>query len=109
MPWAFAEAKKRRAKAFFFLGDLEITSAIDKRVLPELAQLGDIPFYPAMGNHEVETVGIFRLPKAESELKVRKFKNEFLTAPAINLSPFLDTLVYSVDLKAESTSLFWTM
>src|SRR5713226_2797690 len=81
VPWAFEEAKRRGAKAFFFLGDLEITSAIEKRFLPQLAILGDIPFYPAMGNHEVETLGIVRLPKSESQLKVKKFKEEFLTTP----------------------------
>jgi Calcineurin-like phosphoesterase len=98
VPWAFREAKMRGAKAFFFLGDLEITSAIDKSFLPQLADLGDIPFYPAMGNHEVETLGIVRLPKSDSQVKVKKFKEEFLTAPGIHLAPFLDTAVYSVDL-----------
>lgn len=96
--WAFKEAKRRGAKAFFFLGDLELTSAIDKRFLPQLADLGDIPFYPAMGNHEVETFGIVRLPKSESLLKVRRFKEEFLAAPGVNLAPLTDTVVYSVDL-----------
>ena len=99
VPWAFEEAKRRGAKAFFFLGDLEITSAIEKRFLPQLAILGDIPFYPTMGNHEVETLGIVRLPKSESQLKVKKFKEEFLTIPGINLAPFRDEVVYSVDLE----------
>jgi 3',5'-cyclic AMP phosphodiesterase CpdA len=98
MPWAFAEAKRRGAKAFLFLGDLEITAAIDKRALPELAQLGNIPVYPVIGNHEIETLGIIRLPKAETELKVKKFEKEFLTVPDIHLAPFSDTAVYSVDL-----------
>jgi len=96
--WAFKEAKRRGAKAFFFLGDLEVTSAIDKRFLPQLADLADIPFYPAVGNHEIETFGIYRLPKPESLLKVRRFKEEFLTTPGVNLAPLDDTVVYSVDL-----------
>ena len=37
----------------------------------------DIPFYPVIGNHEVEAFGIVRLPKWESERKVREFKKEF--------------------------------
>lgn len=99
VPWAFKEAKRRGARAFFFLGDLEITSAIAKRFVPQLADLGDIPFYPAIGNHEVETFGIVRLPKSESQRKVKKFKEEFLTALGVNIAPFLDTVVYSVDLE----------
>src|SRR5262249_42212264 len=31
VPWAFTEAKRRGAQGFLFLGDLEITSAMDKR------------------------------------------------------------------------------
>ena len=100
VPWAFKEAKRRGAKAFFFLGDLELTSAIEKRFQPHLADLGDIPFFPVMGNHEVETFGIVRLPKSESQLKVKRFKEEFLTAPGVNLAPSFDTVVYSVDLES---------
>jgi 3',5'-cyclic AMP phosphodiesterase CpdA len=99
VPWAFQEAKRRGAKAFFFLGDLEITSAIDKRFLPALKDLGDIPFYPAIGNHEVETFGIVKLPLLDGQRKVKKFKDEFLTARGITLAPFPDTVVYSVDLE----------
>ena len=98
VPWAFREAKKWGAKAFFFLGDLELTSAIDKRFLPELGDLGGIPFYPAMGNHEVETFGILRLSKSESQERVKKFKDEFLTAHGVNLAHLPDTVVYSVNL-----------
>ena len=98
VPWAFKEAKSRGAKAFFFLGDLELTSAIDKHFLPQLADLADIAFYPAVGNHEVETFGIVRLPTSESLLKVRRFKEEFLTGAGVNLAPLADTVVYSVDL-----------
>ena len=99
MPWAFDQAKKRGAKAFFFLGDLEITSEIDKHAVAELKDLGDVPFYPVVGNHEVETFGIVRLPKEESHRKVSKFKDEFLSGSAINLAPFRDTAVYSVDVE----------
>jgi len=99
MLWAFDQAKKRGAKAFLFLGDLEITPAIEKHSVAELRDLGDIPFYPTIGNHEVETLGIVRLSKQESQLRVRKFKEEFVPARGVNLAPFLDTVVYSVDLE----------
>src|SRR5882762_8871326 len=49
LPWAFKEAKMRAAKAFFFLGDLEITRSLDMRIAPKLADLGAVPFYPLMG------------------------------------------------------------
>lgn len=98
LPWSFKEAKRRGARAFFFLGDLELTEAIDKRFLPELAELGNIPFYPAIGNHEVDTFGILRDRNSESLKKVEKFKKEFhLTDPGVNLAPFPGTVVYSVD------------
>lgn len=98
LAWSFKEARRRGAKAFFFLGDLEITSTIDKRMVPELAELGDIPFYPAIGNHEVDTFGILREWNSETLKKVEKFKNEFnLTAPGVHLAPFPGTVVYSVD------------
>ena len=98
VPWAFKEAKRRGAKAFFFLGDLELTEAIDRRFVPQFAELGDIPFYPVMGNHEVETLGLIRGRNSQSLQKVKKFKEEFLTVPGIHLAPFPDAVVYSVDL-----------
>jgi hypothetical protein len=51
-----------------------------------------------VGNREVETFGIVRLPKSESLLNVRRFKEEFLTAAGVNLAPLADAVVYSVDL-----------
>lgn len=104
VPWAFEEARRRGAKAFFFLGDLELTSALDRSFRPQLASLGNIPFYPAIGNHEVESFGIVRLPKGESEEKIDRFKEEFrlARAPDVNLASgarFRDTVVYSADLE----------
>lgn len=98
LPWSLKEAKRRGAKAFFFLGDLEITEAKDKPFLSELPELGNIPFYPAIGNHEVDTFGILRGRNSETLKKIEKFKEEFhLTEPGVNLAPFPDTVVYSVD------------
>jgi hypothetical protein len=100
LPWSFKEAKRRGAKAFFFLGDLELTEAIDKKFVPGLEELGDIPFYPAIGNHEVDTFGILRGRNSDSLKKVEKFKSEFhLTDPGVHLAPFPETVVYSVDFK----------
>src|SRR5260370_8306420 len=49
VPWAFKEAR-RGAKAFFFLGDLELTSAEDTLFLKKLPDLGNVLFYPATAN-----------------------------------------------------------
>jgi hypothetical protein len=96
LPWAFQEAKRRAAKAFFFLGDLEITASLDKRIRPEIADLGGVPFYPLMGNHEVEFMGI--LPLADRKHAVKKFKQNFIAATGVKLAPLDDVVVYSADL-----------
>src|SRR6266851_754217 len=62
LPWAFREAGRRGAQAFFFLGDMEITSLADPFFRAQLAELHGIPFYPLLGNHEVEFVGVVKLP-----------------------------------------------
>jgi Calcineurin-like phosphoesterase len=97
LPWAFKEANGRAAKAFIFLGDLEITRSLDKLIAPELADLGGVPFYPLMGNHEIELLGIVRLPDNKQALK--KFRENFLTAPLVKPAPLEDVVVYSVDLE----------
>jgi len=93
VPWAFKEAKRRGANAFLFLGDLEFTRAGDKSF--PLADLGGVPFYPVIGNHEVELFGAIRLP--DSRHAVKEFKEDFLKLPGLNLAPFADVVVYSVD------------
>jgi Calcineurin-like phosphoesterase len=99
LPWAFQEAKRRAAKAFFFLGDMEITPSLDKLIIPELANLGGVPFYPLMGNHEVESLGIIRKTKAGSKDEVKEFKENFLMTPLVKCAPFDDLVAYSVDLE----------
>jgi hypothetical protein len=94
--WAFQETTHRGAKAFFFLGDLEITRVADKSFVPQLADLGDVPFYPVIGNHEVEFFGAIR--KLDTRHAVKEFKEDFLTAPGVNLAKTTDTVVYSADL-----------
>lgn len=94
LPWAFAEAGKRGAKAFFFLGDLQIDRALDKFTAPRPEKL---PFYPLMGNHEVEFLGIVRLPGGKHAVK--EFKEDFLQSSGVNLAPFEDEVVYAADLE----------
>ena len=96
LPWAFKEARRRGAKAFFYLGDLEITRSADKLFAPQLADLNGVPFYPLIGNHEIESLGIIRLPGGRHAVK--EFKEDFLTAPGVKLAP-LPEVVYTADLE----------
>src|SRR5258708_31211805 len=64
VPWAFKESVKRGAKAFIFLGDLEITRVEDKFFAAQLADLAGVPFYPVVGDQWVEILGPVRLPSA---------------------------------------------
>ncbi len=99
LPWALGEAKRRGAKAFFFLGDLELTRSLDKLTARQLAALNGLPFYPLMGNHEVEFLGILRLP--DSEHAVNEFKEDFLKSPGLKLAPLKYVVAYSVDLPGD--------
>jgi hypothetical protein len=99
VPWAFAAVKKRGAKAFFFLGDLELTPAEDQLFLQKLGDLRPVAFYPLMGNHEIETFGFLRLWRRESRSRVKEFKEKFVKAPGIILAPFEDEVVYAADLE----------
>lgn len=96
VPWAFNEAKRRGAKAFFFLGDLELTPAEDAIFLTKLELLKPLPFYPVMGNHEVETFGFLRHSASRSRDRVKTFKDRFIKVP-VNLARFDDEVVYSAD------------
>jgi len=99
VPWAFKEAARRGAKAFFFLGDLELTSAEDTLFLKKLPDLGNVLFYPAIGNHEVETLGFVRMPAPESRERVKAFKEKFVKAHEVNLADINDAVAYSADLE----------
>jgi len=98
VPWAFQEARKRGAKAFIFLGDLELTPSEDELFLLKLKDLGDLPFYPAMGNHEVESFGFLRRDEAKSRARVKTFKQKFIKVP-VGLAPLDDVAAYSADLE----------
>jgi hypothetical protein len=97
--WAFQEASKRGAKAFFFLGDLELTPSDDELFLRKLPDLGNLLFYPAMGNHEVETLGFVRMPAPESRERVKEFKDKFVKAHGVNFANVGDAVAYSADLE----------
>jgi hypothetical protein len=95
VPWAFQEARKRGAKAFVFLGDMEITSLEDRFFMPLLQGLAGIPFYPVIGNHEVELFGAVRLSSGHHS--VEEFKEDFLRKPGVRLAP-LPEVVYSAEI-----------
>jgi hypothetical protein len=95
LPWAFREARARGASAFFFLGDMEITPQIDFHFSSELPLLGPIPFYPALGNHEVRVFGFADMGSEQAE---KAFRERFLgTARTPVRSAIPDKVVYSVD------------
>jgi len=96
LPWAFREAKARKASAFFFLGDMELTPGLDRTFEEELQRLDPVPFYPALGNHEVSVFGFIPFERARA---VRRFRERFLgTARTPVASSLPDKVVYSVDL-----------
>jgi hypothetical protein len=96
IPWAFGEAKARGAAAFLFLGDMELTPELDKTFARELALLDPIPFYPVLGNHEVEQLGFLPIGRREAE---KSFARRFLGTPRSPVRSALpDRIVFSVDL-----------
>lgn len=103
IPWAFDQAKLRGATAFIFLGDMELTPELDAQFQDKLAQLQPIPFYPVLGNHEIDQFGVFRLGFLE-RLHVlnpeKAFRRRFLgTKESPVNSSFGDKVVYSLELE----------
>jgi hypothetical protein len=98
VPWAFREAKARGATAFFFLGDMELTPELDSHFRAELALLAPIPFYPALGNHEVRQLGILRIGVESAQ---KAFRRRFLEGPHMavtnQIDPHAHRVAYSVD------------
>jgi hypothetical protein len=95
LPWAFKESRKRGATAFLFLGDMEIGRQADTLFARQLSDLAEVPFYPVIGNHEVEFLGAIRLSGGRHA--VREFKEDFLKSPGIELAP-LAQVAYTADL-----------
>ena len=108
--WAFAEAKARGASAFFFLGDMELTPQWDSKFQKELEDLKPMPFYPAIGNHEVVLFGtqlgiITRLegfldPDQVQE-NINKFTKKFLNTAQtpVTLAPLKGKVAFSTNVK----------
>jgi hypothetical protein len=92
LPWAFGTAKDAHADAFLFLGDMENTGGADAHFEKQLAALGDVPFYPAIGNHELA----HGKKKKASEAAYQKRFLDTTRTPV--KSAFEDKVVYSVDL-----------
>jgi 3',5'-cyclic AMP phosphodiesterase CpdA len=96
LPWAFREAKARGASAFLFLGDMELTPSLDAHFRKELDLLAPIPFYPALGNHEVRVLGAVDIGAAAAE---RSFRDHFLGNKETPVQSSIDgKVVYSVNL-----------
>jgi 3',5'-cyclic AMP phosphodiesterase CpdA len=96
MPWAIAKANSLNAKAFIFLGDMELSPLLDGHFRAEIKKLGTIPFYPIIGNHEVLAFGAFRERTKHHE---HEFKEDFLGSPRTPVNTvFKDKVAYSVDL-----------
>ena len=98
VPWAFQQARSREAAAFLFLGDMELTPELDRTFARELTFLDPVPFYPVLGNHEIEQLGFLSVGRAEAE---RTLAHRFLGTPRTPVrSAVPGRLVYSVDLPA---------
>jgi hypothetical protein len=96
LPWAFREACARGASAFFFLGDMELTPALDEHFRAALPLLGPVAFYPVLGNHEVRLFGIASVAHDAAEAA---FRRRFLDTPATPVhSSIPNKVVYSVTL-----------
>ncbi len=96
IPWAFQEAKARGALAFLFLGDMELTPEIDKAFARELALLDPVPFYPVLGNHEVEQLGMLPIERGAAEKAMARRFLGMARTPVRSSLP--GRIVYSVDL-----------
>ena len=102
LPWAFAEARRRQAAAFIYLGDMELTPELDGNF--DASALGDLPFYPVLGNHEVDQFGIFAvhwklLKDLTVEHEEREFRKRFLGKLCTPVqSAFTNMVVYSMNL-----------
>jgi hypothetical protein len=101
LPWAFDQAKRVGARGFVFLGDMEWSRRCDGHFHHELlGRLAPVPFYPVLGNHEIQWFGwLQRSPAGQAEAE-RDFQRQFLgNAQTRVTSTFADRVVYSVDLE----------
>jgi len=96
LPQALREAKRRGARVFIFLGDMEATPGLHARFKQVIEkELHDMTFYPVLGNHDVEQFGIIRM----SGHPERRFQKLFFDTPETPVrSIFPDKVVYSINL-----------
>ncbi len=100
VPWAFAQAKSRGARAFVFLGDMELSPELDAHFQRELTALAPIPFFPVLGNHEVKQLGIAGVGLAAASEK--SYQRRFLgTAATPVKSALAGSVAYAVDLPGD--------
>lgn len=78
-----------------FLGDMEITRFSDRFFMPQLKNLAGVPFYPVIGNHEVELFGAVRLTSGRRA--IAKFKEDFVPKNGVRVAP-LQQVVYSAEI-----------
>jgi hypothetical protein len=94
LPWAFKEADARGARAFLFLGDMELTPEFDGAFRAKLGLLTRTQLFPVLGNHEIDELGMLNLGfRAQHE---RAFRQHFLGHS--DASAFSDRVVYSLNL-----------
>ena len=100
LPWAFHEARARGVTAVIFLGDMETSADLDEHFKAELPELGAIPFYPVLGNHETTRRALAAdLPRESRVRALASFRARFLGTPRTKVSPaFDDKLTYALDL-----------
>lgn len=103
LPWAFHEAKARGVGAVIFLGDMEVSADLDDHFKGALAELGPIPFYPVLGNHETTRRELTAdLPREERARALGVFRGRFLGTPQTRVtSAFDDKLTYALDLPGD--------
>jgi Calcineurin-like phosphoesterase len=100
--WACKQARERGANAFIFLGDMALTPEEDVDLNLAKLKCDGFPFYPIIGNHEVDQYGIARFRALEPLFGYnpeREFQKRFLgrvNSPAV--SALKETTTYSVDL-----------
>jgi hypothetical protein len=96
MPWAIQKAVALKAKGFIFLGDMELSPILDAHFRKELGKLGNVPYYPIIGNHEVLAFGRWRDGTAHH---LAEFREDFLGNPRTPVNTmFKDKVAYSVTL-----------
>jgi hypothetical protein len=94
--WAFQEAHVAGVTAFMYLGDMELTPALDGHFVKELKQLDPVAFYPVLGNHDAKFFGKFKSRHPDLE---KRFRKTFLGTPNSPVQSALpDKIVYSTNL-----------